>query len=257
MSLILAVLSLASDPQIVDKMPKTEATSHLATLESLLAEKKYLNLRETILNPKSKDELSESLIWLRDHWLEGNSAFVPMMYGLTLWLSTEKVPDGVYKRSTRATAVASMLYFYGVIGIDGARCADPTAPINRLNQFPQIIPDLMSYIATMSPEQQKDVVEVAVGVEAKTAKKRDEVGDLDFMCVGGLRQISYGLSKGGATTELPAKPGQFGRQIGVDGSGYKPESLPAKIWQPVAKKAREEMSARLERLIASINPAKK
>lgn len=120
MSLVVAALFLASDPQIVDNKPKTEAASHLATLESLLVEKKYLNLRETILNPKSEDELSESLIWLRDHWLEGSSAFVPMMYGLTLWLSTEKVPDGIYKRSTRATAVASMLYFYGVIGIDGA-----------------------------------------------------------------------------------------------------------------------------------------
>lgn len=115
----------------------------------------------------------------------------------------------------------------------------------------------MSYIATISPEEQKDVVEVAVLVEANTAKKRDEIGDLDLMCVGGLRQISYGLRKGGATRELPAKPGQIGRQIGVDGSGYKPESLAAEIWQPVAKKARAEMSARLERLIASVTPAKK
>lgn len=257
MSFFIAALLLASDQQVVDNKPKSEAISHLETLESLLADKKYLELRKIIFNPKTPDEFSESLDWLQGNWFEGNSALIPVIYAIMLWKITENSPNNAEKQNLRSTAVASMLYFYGVIGIDGARCGDYTALVNRRDQFPTIIPDLFKYIMTMSPAEKNIVVEVAVGVEARTAARRDEIGDVEFLCAGGLEQIRYGL-KNGTTKEVPAKPGQIGRQILVDDGGkYKPTTLEPKIWKPVAAKARTEMKARLESLLASVTTTKK
>ena len=203
------------------------------------------------------DEFSESLSWLRDHWLEGNSAYVPITYALALWEYAKNEPDYYIKHNLKITAVTSMLYFYGVIEIDGARCADHTALAHRREQFPTIIPNLLDYISEMSSAEKNLSVKVAIGVEVKTAARRDEIGDVEFLCTGGLEQISYGL-KNGTTKEVPAKPGQFGRQIVVDDGGkYKPRTLEPKIWQPVASQARIDMKVKLESLIASVTTTKK
>ena len=158
--------------------------------------------------------------------------------------------------SMRRMAVASMLYYYGVIPIDGARCGDRTAPAQRLDQFPTIFPGLLEYMSKMSPSDQKFAIYVATDVEAKTAKRRDVSGDNVFLCSQGLAGLSYGIRQG-ATTEVKPKPGQIGRQVEVDTSGYKPEILDLKVWEPIADKARGDMGARLERLFASVGAANK
>ena len=42
MSFFIAALLLASDQQVIDNKPKSEVISHLKTLDSLLAENKYI-----------------------------------------------------------------------------------------------------------------------------------------------------------------------------------------------------------------------
>lgn len=278
MSLIFAIALLATDAPVVIAPPKIDGASRLEKMNSLLSGNEFRDLNKILLNPSSKNEFDENLNWLRSKWIEGNSLYISVLYSQILWQYT----SGIYQaatelnvtkdsnpqdidnynklvrlaESTRGTVVASMLYYYGVIPIDGARCGDKTSLEYRINQFPTIIPEFMDYISQISEADQKLVIDIALDIEAKSAKRRASIEDAVFLCSQGMEALQFGIRRG-TTTEAAPKPGQIGRQVGVDTDGYKPRILEEKIWQPIASQARSEMRGRLERLFARLKASKK
>lgn len=274
MSIILYLTLIFSDSPMINVNQKSEETQRFFELNLMLDSEKFLELNQIIINPTSLQQINLHLDWLKYRWIEGSSSYVSMMYAIALWryadyissikLPADAKPDDVQKLESvtsqsdalRGTAVASMLYLYGVIPIDGARCGDQTSPTHRLNQFPTIVPGLLDYMAKMSPSDQKVLIDAAIRIETKTAKRRDEVGDSTFLCSQGIDALRYGISRG-TTTEAAPKPDQLGRQVDVDTRGYKPKLLDPKVWQPIADKARIDMRARLESLFAAVGAVKK
>lgn len=278
MSLILALALLAADAPVAIQAPKNDSVIRIEKMESLLRGNEFQELNKILLNPNSKSEIDENLTWLRGKWIEGNSLYISVLYSQILWQYSESIyeaakslnvtkdssPEKIEKynklvglsEGMRGTVVAAMLYYYGVIPIDGARCGDRTSLEHRINQFSTIIPEFVNYISQISETDQKLVIDLAVDVEARSAARRASIEDAVFLCSQGMEALQFGIRRG-TTSETAPKPGQFGRQIGVDTSGYKPRILEEKIWQPIASKARSEMRGRLERLFASLKAPKK
>jgi hypothetical protein len=149
------------------------------------------------------------------------------------------------------------LYAYAAIGIDGARCGDRSAPSNRLDQLMGWEGRIWPFLTEMTPEQRQMAVDLAVRTEERTRARRDSKGDVEFLCRGGMEEMSYNMTHG-TMREVEAKPGQIGRQIVVDGDGkYRPSVREQKAWQPEAEAARSSLRARLVQLVAAASQSRR
>lgn len=142
-----------------------------------------------------------------------------------------------------------MLYTYGATLTDGARCGDQSAPAHRRDQLATFIPGFWSTIKTYPLELRRQMVEIAIGMERKTAAVRDAKGDVKFLCGSGMEEMTYNM-RHGSVHEAPAQPGQVGRQMVVTGDGtYKPTLRDEKTWRPISIKARADLPQSLARLV--------
>jgi hypothetical protein len=105
-----------------------------ARLSALLAAEDYMTLGRMIREPITEADVRIDLDWLKDRLLEGNSAWIAMLYAKLLWSVSDRSPPEA-AGGLRQTAVMASLYAYAAIGIDGARCGDRSAPSNRLDQL--------------------------------------------------------------------------------------------------------------------------
>ncbi|HEX8580105.1 MAG TPA: hypothetical protein VF655_11000 [Allosphingosinicella sp.] len=226
-----------------------------AELDRLLAEHDYLTLGARIREVSRQADLVSDLDWLKNRTIEGNSAFVAMLYSRLLWGASEQMPEAP-KREWRTTAAMMTLYAQAAINIDGARCGDRSAPAHRGEQLLGWNREVWPFIASLTPEEQRTLVEVAVMVEQKTAPRRDAAGDLDFLCRGGLEETQYNLTHGSAR-EVPKTPGTIGRQIVLSGDGkYKPSERPEAEWRAEASAKRAKLGSDLEQVIAAFTSAR-
>lgn len=243
MSVLTAVIFAASSPAV-----PFDRQAHIAHLDQLIEKKDYIALGKDLTEPKSREEFEADMDWLRDQWMQGTTALIPMMYARTLWAATESAPEQM-KVGLRSTAAAAMLYTYAVTLIDGARCGDKSAPQHRRDQLLTFIPGFWSEIKSYSIETRQTILAVAVGMEQRTAAIRDSKGDVDFMCTNGMEEMTYNL-RHGSVKEAPARPGVYGRHMSVIGDGtYKPSLLDEKTWKPVAEKARADLSGALVKML--------
>ncbi|MGH6781840.1 MAG: hypothetical protein ACREB5_07035 [Sphingomonadaceae bacterium] len=218
-----------------------------ANLTRLMEAHDYLALGKIVSSPETKADLYSGLGWLRERMIEGNSAFIAMLYARNLWMLSAELPQE-QRDQLREMAVLATLYASAAIVVDGTRCGDVTAPGNRATQLATLIPEIPTFLDKMPLERRKMVVEGALLTEQRTAARRDARGDVAFLCMGGMEEIQYNLRHGTAK-EAPQKPGQIGRNIQVFGDGhYRPSVTEEKIWKPRAEAARVGLRARLERL---------
>jgi hypothetical protein len=244
MSALLALFIAGATPEL----PASSTASHEASLTKLLQSKDYGELTKLVLSPKSKEEFRSNLDWLSVRWQEGSTALVPFLYARLLEAATRGKADE-QAAQLRGTALAAMLYVYGVASIDGARCGDRSAPTHRQDQMIEVFSELLKAARFMSFEMRQEAVGIAVGMERKTADARDAAGDVEFFCRYGLEETQYNL-KYGTAQEVPARPGQFGRQVVLTGDGkYVPSTIAESIWRPIALKARAEMPNSVGKLV--------
>lgn len=226
-------------------------TDHVGKLDAALAAQDYKKLSDVMLDrTQSPQQSVAALDWAQKRWMAGSSAAVPFVYSRLLWSMANGASDP-RADGLKQTAVAAWLYVVGVTAIDGARCADRSAPGDRRLRIMAAGRELLAYGAQLPPTEREQVIFVATAMEQRTAVVRDKQGDVNFLCRYGMDEISYNLRNGGAKERL-AKPGEFGRQIELSGDGkYVPPTLPEVAWRPQAEKARATLSADLGALLTA------
>lgn len=245
MSLVVGLLVAGAVPSV-----PFDRAAHQAALNEMIEKRDYKVFSERVFAPRSAEEARSTLDWMKEQWFAGNSSIVPMFYANLLWRISEKFPADV-QAGTRGTAAAAILYTYGVTFIDGARCGDQTAPAHRRDQLATFIPGFWSAIKTYPLEQRHQMVEIAVRMESRTATVRDSRGDVEFLCVNGMEEMTYNL-KHGRVEERTQGPGEIGRQMAVIGDGsYRPSLRDEKVWRPIAAKAREDLPVMLLQLVTT------
>jgi hypothetical protein len=184
--------------------------------------------------------------------MEGNSAFVSMLYSRLLWVAASEFPDEA-RRQWQQTAVMASVYAFAAITVDGSRCGDRSAPAHRQEQLLTVWnPEVWRFASTLSAEERQTVARLAVLIERKTAQRRDVTGDVDFLCRAGLEETSYNLQHGTQKEETPV-PGQIGRRITLTGDGkYVPSERPDSEWRKDSASVRAGLPAALAGLLESL-----
>jgi hypothetical protein len=100
------------------------------------------------------------------------------------------------------------------------------------------------------------IVKLVPLLERRTAARRDEQGDVEFLCRSGLEETSYNLQHGGSR-EVAARPGQIGRQIELYGDGkYKPSERPQAEWKAEAERRRTALPGTIAAEVATLSASK-
>lgn len=256
LALAVAAASPAAAAQAPAPPPAAQGGERAARLSALLAAQDLMTLGRMIREPVTEADVRTDLDWLKDRLMEGNSAWIAMLYAKLLWSVADRSPPEA-AGELRQTAVMAALYAYAAIGIDGARCGDRSAPSNRLNQLIGWEIGIWAFLTEMTPEHRQRAINLAVLIEERTRARRDSKGDVEFLCRAGMEEMSYNMAHG-TMREIEAKPGQFGRQIVVDGDGkYRPSVREDKVWRPEAQAARSSLRARIAKLVADVAQAQR
>jgi hypothetical protein len=231
--------------------PAAQGKDRAERLSALLAAQDHSALGRMIGEPATEADVASDLDWLKERMLEGNSAWIAMLYAKMLWSLSDRSPPEV-AGEVRQTAVMAILYAHAAIGVDGARCGDRSAPSHRLDQLMGWEPGIWSFLREMTPAHRQRAVDLAVLIENRTRARRDSRGDVEFLCRAGMEEMSYNMTHG-AMREVEPSPGQIGRQIVVDGDGkYRPSVREEKTWRPEAEAARAGLRSRLMQLVAAM-----
>ncbi|HEV2817398.1 MAG TPA: hypothetical protein VGW40_09300 [Allosphingosinicella sp.] len=254
MSAALVAAAAVQDAPAAAPQP-VSAEHQPARLDALLAAKDYSTLGRTIQQVSRQPDLVSDLDWLRARMLEGNSAFVTMLYSRLLWVAAGGLPE-TERDLMRQTAAMTTLYAHAAIEIDGARCGDPSAPSRRAEQLMTWNPEIWPFLRALPAETREQAVAIAVAIEARTAARRDAAGDVDFLCRYGLEETRYNLEHG-TSREVPTPPGGIGTTIELTGDGgYRPSERPESERRARAAELRAALPANLAALAGAADRAR-
>ncbi len=176
----------------------------------------------------------------------GGGSLLGFIYAKDLWDigEAQKIDDP--NKDLRLTAGLITLYTYELIAIDGAKCADHSAPSHRVDQLLMNNAPALAYLKAQPQEFKDKMVDLAIAMEKKTAplRKLD-----DLLCRSGLEEMQAGIAAG-KTREVPTPPGQVGKTVEVDPpADFAPRLLTPQSYLPDQEKARANMKAILLKLI--------
>ena len=215
-------------------------------LDALLLAKKWNELGTALSRAKSPESVGRKLDWLQSKLDVGGGSLLGFIYARDLWDigEAQKVKDP--NQDLRLTAGLIALYTYELIAIDGAKCADHSAPGHRVDQLVMNNAPALSYLKAQSQELKAKIVDLAIAMEKKTAplRKLD-----DLLCRSGLEEMQAGLAAG-KTREVPTPPGQVGKTVEVDPpADFAPRLLTPQSYLPDQERARANMKATLLKLM--------
>jgi len=215
-------------------------------LDALLLAKKWNDLASALSRAKSPDSVVRMMDWLRSRLDAGGGSLLGFIYAKDLWDigEAQKVDDP--NNDLRLTAGLITLYTYELIAIDGAKCADHSAPSHRVDQLLMNNAPALAYLKAQPQELKDRVVDLAIAMEKKTAplRKLD-----DLLCRSGLEEMQAGIMSG-KTREVPTPPGQVGKSVEVEApADFAPRLLTPQSYLPDQERARANMKATLLKLI--------
>ena len=217
-----------------------------AELDALLAARNWNAIRVAIVPANSGEALSRSTHWLQTRLLSGGGSLLGFLYATRLWAIGSAMNIEDPNQDSRVTAGVIVLYTYELIVIDGAKCADPTAPSHRLDQLLMNYRPVVAYLKTKPDALKAKAVDLAIKLEKATSPRRT---DDDLLCRDGMDQMRAGLAAG-LTHEVPSDKNSPGKTVAVEAPpGYTPRFLPPDTYKPVQERARSEMPARLTKLL--------
>jgi len=215
-------------------------------LDALLAAKKWNEIGAASSLGQSAEAVTRMMNWLRTRIDTGGGFFLSFLYARNLWNAGSffKVDDP--NKDLHITAAMITLYAYEVIVIDGAKCADTSAPSRRADQLFMYGARALNYLKTKPEELKAKVIDTAIGYEKRTEQWRK---DDDPLCRDGMAEIKAGIGAG-TTRAVSTPPGYFGKTIAVETPpGYVPKFLAPEAYLPIQKRTRAEMKENLLKLI--------
>ena len=253
-ALVIAVCSLVvyavpAKVRAAPNLPPAAASGDLPSdqdLDALLLAKKWNDLGSALSRAKSPESVGRKLDWLQSRLEVGGGSLLGFIYAKDLWDigEAQKVDDP--NKDLRITAGLITLYTYELIAIDGAKCADHSAPSHRVDQLLMNNAPALAYLKAQPQELKAKVVDLAIAMEKKTAplRKLD-----DLLCRSGLEEMQAGIMAG-KTREVPTQPGQVGKSVEVEApADFAPRLLTPQSYLPDQERARANMKATLLKLI--------
>jgi hypothetical protein len=249
---IAALFAIASAAQIEPSAAQGQQQQAPAVLPSdkeldaLLAAKKWNEIGAASSLGQSAEAVTRMMNWLRTRIDTGGGFFLSFLYARNLWNAGSyfKVDDP--DKDLRIAAAMITLYAYEVIVIDGAKCADTSAPSRRADQLFMYGGRALDYLKTKPEELKAKVIDAAIGYEKRTEQWRK---DDDLLCRDGMEETKAGIDAG-TTREVPTPPGYFGKAVAVETPpGFVPRFLAPSVYVPLQEKARSAMKANLAKLL--------
>jgi hypothetical protein len=194
-----------------------------AELDALAAQSDLNELIMRVNQPKNADEFRQALDWLRAKTLTGfGGSRISYSYAFSLFRT--KVADG---RDTAAFA-----YLVGMLlgRVDAARCADPSAPGDKLGRWEQNLAPIQQHFTSLPLDQRKKLVSMAVMTEEKFKNRSPD----EWLCNGGLSFMHKFAEKHKDNPTPPAREIQdetrTGRTVLLDDPDIKPEFISNEEW---------------------------
>jgi hypothetical protein len=164
-------------------------------LEPMLAGRDWKGLETLLSGPAPQTELACRLDWLQRRVEGGGNFFLAQLHARNLW-----------QMGRRPEAIRSLLYAAALVRVDGAACADRSAPQRRLEQVLSWQAPILRAGRALPPNRKAEAVEAALALERKTAPRRNARDDI--LCLGGDDAQLAQMRRGSVTVEIIPLPGQ-------------------------------------------------
>jgi hypothetical protein len=233
---------------------------NVTALDAALDTRDYATINQSHASAKSIDELMLLMNWEQERSFGGKGGvYLSLIYMTDLWdvasLLATSPAQARNADQMKQSAVFIGLYSYALIDIDGARCADPTAPAHRLDQLFHGRPGIWTFAPTIPKEQATKMLKYVALLEAGTASSRKSD---DVLCMGGsnstgMTGIMYGLLASAQSRkpmkEDAPKPGQIGHTYTLPPPPDDVLFLKPEVWKGGQDKLRADLPAHLATLI--------
>jgi hypothetical protein len=219
-------------------------------LNGLLVAKDYAKLTDALNRTPPLDRMA----WLQSRLHAGESAFVGYALLRDLW-SVAQLKR--FKDADTAMGVVA-LYVYQLILIDGAMCADASAPGHRHVQFLTTYRPIFQSLKALPAEEKSKIIRLSLEAERRTRLSRSFRKGDDFLCRGGMDEMTAALERfprGVTAGELAEKYGKKSKSgVGIDvelppAKAYVPKFLPYEAYAPAQSKLRLSMVGMLVDLL--------
>ena len=216
-----------------DAHPYTAELDQLATKNDLLGE-----LIQRVNQPRDLEEMRVGLDWLKARSISGfGGSRITFSYAGNLF-------------RVGITDTASLALLFGLLTsrIDAARCADPSAPTEKLHRWDQALGPLVQHFRSLPIGQQHELVLIAISMEDKFSSRGPDV----WMCSGGLAFMNKFFQKHKNNPNPPARevqdPSRIGRTIVLEDTDIKPDFVPDEQW----KLSRQKIIANFAQQMVSV-----
>jgi hypothetical protein len=156
----------------------------------------------------------------------------------------------------KVRAFANTLYVVALIASDSPMCKDMSAPYDRMVEYQNLARDIIRWGKTLSPDDKKRTIELALRQERMVAplRKKDEA-----LCRGGNDESMALLAKTKVkdwenAKDGPPDPLRYGKTKIVEVEGeFHPQYKPDAEWKKTREEVRPTLQQQLEKLL---EPAK-
>lgn len=209
-------VALVTTALTVNANPQT----YVIELEQLAAKTDLNELVDRVNQPRNFEELRVGLDWLRAKSISGfGGARITYSYALNLFRAGVK-------------DTATLAYLFGLLTsrIDAARCADPSAPVNKLHYWEQTLSPIFLHFRSLPGHQQRDLVSRAMDMEHGLRTRAADA----WMCSGGLSFMQKFSEKHKDNPNPPTReiqdPTGKRRTVVMDDPDIKPDFVPDEQW---------------------------
>lgn len=200
-------------------------------LDAMVARKDWTSLSVRLRGAQAAADVMLDMNWEQTTLFNGGGFLIAYSYLNDLWRVGSALP-GEAGEEMKQSAGMIFLYALDLIRLDGAKCADVSAPGHRQDQLIAQNSALIAYVRALPRPRRMTLGTISLAVEAATAVVRK---DDDVLCSGGLDEIGAGLRAQGnrPLNQVPTPPGGMGRTYSVPRApDYTPRFVGADRWRP-------------------------
>ncbi len=227
-------------------LPVRAQVPTLAELDRLYAAGQYREVTQRMFVTRDNAEARAILGWTQARVQSAAPHVIAVGYSDLLW----QIGEGQSNDALREESVLVLVYSVLAVGVDGAKCADASAPDARVRQILSTRQNRLEFARGRPADRRAHIRNSAVALEQSTAARRPEDRDI---CAAGEDEIARQLATPGTVArEQPLKPGEARRTIDIEpGPTYRPRFLGPESWHP----RQAQVRARFLRLLDQLVPA--
>ncbi len=225
-------------------LPARAQSPALAELDRLYAAGQYREATQRMFATRDNAEARAILGWAQARVQAAAPHLIAVAYSDLLW----QIGEGQNSEALREESTLVLAYSVLAVGVDGAKCADASAPDARVRQILSTRQSRVEFARGRPAERRAHIRNSAVALEQSTAARRPEDRDI---CAAGTDEIARQLKTPGTVTrEQPLRPGELRRTVDIEpGPTYRPRFLPPEQWHPRQNEVRSRFARILDQLV--------